>query len=87
MISYERMLESQKPEGQRLFNDHLAKYLIGGEYGKRVSDCLGVGLKQIFDPTGERGFGYMGHINYTAARTRIINDSLDKWILEIEGTK
>lgn len=69
MISYERSLESQKPDDKRLFNDHLAKYLVGGDIGKRVSDCLGVGLKTIFDPTGEVGFGYMGHINYTAART------------------
>lgn len=44
MIAYERMLESEKPEKERLFNDPLAKYFTGGEWGKRVSDMLAMSL-------------------------------------------
>ena len=48
---------------------------------------LAHGLKTLFDPTGEQGLGYEGHVVYTACRTRLINDQLAKWIQATEGTK
>ena len=48
---------------------------------------LAHGLKTIFDPTGEQGLGYEGHVVYTATRTRLINDQMAKWIQGTEGTK
>ena len=43
MIAYERDLEAQKPESERICNDFLAKHFIG-KYGKRVSDSMACGL-------------------------------------------
>ena len=87
MIAYERQLESEKPEGERLFCDPLAKYFTGGGTGKRVSDFLACGLKVVFDPTGELGFKFDGHVRYTAARTQLINDYVARWIKTTAGKK
>ena len=38
-IAFERQFESEKPKGERLFNDCLAKHFVG-DYGKRVSDAF-----------------------------------------------
>ena len=86
MIAHERQIESEKPEDVRLFCDPYAKYFVG-PYGKGVSEMLAHGLKTLFDPTGEQGLGYEGHVVYTACRTRLINDQLAKWIQATEGTK
>mmetsp|Transcript_57587 Transcript_57587/g.128426 ORF Transcript_57587/g.128426 Transcript_57587/m.128426 type:complete len:316 (+) Transcript_57587:71-1018(+) len=83
MVAYERRLESERPADQRLFNDWLASLLCAeelGDVGKRVSDCMAYGLKTIFDPKGEIGLGYEGHIQYSAARTCLINDHLTLWL-------
>ena len=75
------MLESQRED--RLFNDHLAKHFIGGERGKQISDLL----NEYFS------IKYPGHDNVcimiTAARTKLINDQLEKWIntTEASGSK
>ena len=86
LVAYERGLESAKPEGERLFNDPCAKYLAGA-YGKDCSECMKVALKVHFDPTDEIGFGYNGHIRYTAARTQLINDKMNEWIEKTQGDK
>ena len=44
-IAYERMLESQRED--RLFNDHLAQYLTGGERGKEISAFINEGMGQV----------------------------------------
>ena len=44
MIAYERDLEAQKPESERICNDFMAKNFIG-KYGKKVSDCLALALQ------------------------------------------
>lgn len=87
MIAYERMLESERPENKRLFNDYLAKYFTHGDVGQKVSESMAFGLKQIFDPTDEIGLKYEGHVNYTAARTMLISDKLKAWIEQTEGKK
>jgi hypothetical protein len=53
----------------------------------KVSEMLALSLKHMFDPTGDQGLGYEGHIVYTATRTRLINDQLTKWVQAAEGTK
>ena len=78
-VAYERMLESQKPESERLFNDFLAEHFVG-DYGKRVSECFAHGLSVIFDAKKDNGLLYEGHINYSAARTMLINDKCGTWI-------
>lgn len=87
MIAYERQVESEKAEGVRLFNDHLAKHFTSGDVGKAVSDCMSVGLKAMFDPTDEVGLGYDGHNWFTGARTALINDRMNTWLEETEGVK
>ena len=86
MIAYERMLESERPEGDRLFNDHLAKH-FAEPYGKRVSDCVASGLIVFFDPNRDIGLLFDGHVAYTAVRTRLINDFMGQWINSCEGEK
>lgn len=86
MIAYERMLESEKPCEDRLFNDHLAKY-FAEPYGKRVSEMLALGLTKFFDPDNEIGLEYEGHVQYTPARTQLINDFMTSWIANLEGDK
>jgi methyltransferase (TIGR00027 family) len=80
-VAYERDLESSRPESQRLFRDPLAKYLCE-PYGKRLSTIFAFGLcHAVFDPPGaDIGFHYEGHVMYTAARTRLINDRLENWL-------
>lgn len=84
MIAYERMLESQRPESVRLFNDHLAQYFVG-DYGKDVSDCMSLALSVMFDPTKELGFNYEGHICFAGARTKFINDKYAAWIEKMKS--
>lgn len=86
MIAHERQIESEKAEDVRLICDPLAKY-FAEPYGKKVSEMFAHGLKQLFDPTGDQGLGFEGHVVYTACRTRLINDQLAKWIQATEGTK
>ena len=86
MIAYERMIESQKPESERLFNDFLAEYFIG-DYGKRVSEMLACALIVIFDEKKDNGFLYEGHINYTAARTMLISEKYAIWIEKNKNCK
>lgn len=78
-IAYERNIESQRED--RLFNDPLAKYFCQ-PYGKRLSDSMAFGLALgVFDPPGANiGFGLEGHVLYTAARTKLINDQVDQWV-------
>lgn len=84
-IAYERALESSKPEGERLFNDTVAKHITG--CGKRLSEAMGCGMKSFFDPKGDIGHGYNGHISWTAVRTRLINDYVTKWLDSTKGKK
>ena len=86
MIAFERMLESEKSDNERLFNDHLAKHFVG-PYGKRVCEMLACGLITCFDPDNEVGFLHDGHVHYTAARTRLINDHMTTWIGSLAGAK
>ena len=86
-MAYERQLESEKPEGERLFYDHLAKHFTGGGVGKRMSDTMTYGLKAIFDATGDIGLGNEGHVNCTAARTQLINDKTATWLQATDGEK
>ena len=81
LVAYDRSIESEKPEGERMFNDHLAKH-FAEPYGRKCSDCMAFGLKKIFDPTDEIGLGYEGHIQYTAARTVYINNHVDSWLAQ-----
>jgi O-methyltransferase involved in polyketide biosynthesis len=76
-IAYERDLESQREDA--LFNDHLARYFVE-PYGKRLSIMSMLGLKPLFDPNDDIGFGWKGHIWYTAARTQLVNDRLTDWL-------
>eukprot|EP00730_Choanoeca_flexa_P006396 TRINITY_DN12146_c0_g2_i2.p1 TRINITY_DN12146_c0_g2~~TRINITY_DN12146_c0_g2_i2.p1 ORF type:complete len:316 (+),score=76.34 TRINITY_DN12146_c0_g2_i2:109-1056(+) len=80
-VAYERALESARPESERLFHDPLAQY-FAEPYGKRLSTIFAFGLKHaVFDPPGaEIGFGYEGHVMYTAARTKLINDRVSEWL-------
>eukprot|EP00039_Didymoeca_costata_P002440 m.60239 g.60239 ORF g.60239 m.60239 type:complete len:318 (-) comp11305_c2_seq2:78-1031(-) len=82
MIAYERDLESRKPEADRICNDFLAKHFVG-KYGKRVSDAMAVGLQPSFDLKME-GLKFEGHIQYTAARTRLISDSIRSHLTELK---
>jgi methyltransferase (TIGR00027 family) len=84
-IAYERHVESQRTDG--LFHDPLAPFFME-PYGKRLSDAMSMGLAlTVFDPPGsEIGFGLEGHVMYTAARTKLINDQLDHWLLN-DNTK
>ena len=86
IIAYERMLESEKPEHVRLFNDHLAKY-FAEPYGKKGSECLASGLIIFFDPNKDNGLLFDGHVAYTAARTKLINDYMGEWIDANEHSK
>lgn len=75
-IAYERNLESKRDD--RLFNDHLAEHFIGtkGEKcSKMVNLHLGVatGIDNV-------------HLGYTAARTKLINDELERWIDQKAGS-
>jgi len=78
-VAYERSIESQNEDS--LFNDVLAKHFVD-PYGKRMSDCFAFGLRHaVFDPPGANiGFGDEGHVMYTAARTKLINDHLTVWL-------
>eukprot|EP00045_Choanoeca_perplexa_P007152 m.63118 g.63118 ORF g.63118 m.63118 type:complete len:313 (+) comp13955_c0_seq1:79-1017(+) len=82
-VAYERALESARPEEERLFCDPLAKH-FGEPYGKRLSTIFAFGLKHaIFDPPGaDIGFHYEGHVMYTAARTKLINDRVSTWLAQ-----
>lgn len=85
-LAYERQVESERDDC--LFNDTLARHLVG-PYGKRLSDAMSFGLAfSCFDPPGmDIGFGLEGHVMYTAARTKLINDQVDRWIMEQHDTK
>ena len=64
------MIESKRED--RLFNDHLAEHFLG-ERGEDIS----IWLNKCLSPyTGVENV----HMIYTATRTRLINDHLDKWI-------
>ena len=73
------MLESKRED--RLFNDHLAEHFVG-ERGERISGFLNESLGMHF------GIPQI-HIAYTATRTKLINDHIDKWVAQREeaGTK
>ena len=83
MIAYERDLEAQKPESERICNDFLAKHFIG-KYGKRVSDSMACGLQETMDPKME-GLKFEGHIQYCAARTRLISDNVKAYLNELKS--
>lgn len=84
-IAYERNIESQRED--RLFDDPLAKYFCQ-PYGKRLSDSMAFGLALgVFDPPGtDIGLGLEGHVLYTAARTKLINDQVDQWVNDTTKT-
>mmetsp|Transcript_28464 Transcript_28464/g.59424 ORF Transcript_28464/g.59424 Transcript_28464/m.59424 type:complete len:328 (+) Transcript_28464:1-984(+) len=89
-IAYERDIESQRPD--RLFNDPLAKH-FWQPYGKRLSDAMSFGLAiSCFDPPPEAGGGpekigleLEGHVMYTAARTKLVNNQIDVWLSAVEA--
>ena len=85
-IAFERDIESRRDD--RLFNDPLAKHFIE-PYGKRLSDAMAFGLQfGVFDPPGANiGLGMEGHVMYTAARTRLVNDYIEKWFNDAKGDK
>ena len=64
------MLESMRED--RLFNDHLAKHLIG-ERGERISLLLDKACSSKYDIKN------FLTIN-SAVRTKIINDHLELWV-------
>ena len=85
-IAYERYIESCRQEGDdeddddndhRLFEDCLAQYLYL-PYGKRLSDAFAFGLRNAL--FYESGLGDEGHVMYTAARTKLINDQVTQWL-------
>eukprot|EP00580_Thalassiosira_gravida_P000386 CAMPEP_0201617500 /NCGR_PEP_ID=MMETSP0492-20130828/36526_1 /ASSEMBLY_ACC=CAM_ASM_000837 /TAXON_ID=420259 /ORGANISM="Thalassiosira gravida, Strain GMp14c1" /LENGTH=313 /DNA_ID=CAMNT_0048085783 /DNA_START=64 /DNA_END=1005 /DNA_ORIENTATION=+ len=78
-IAFERDIETQREDA--LFKDVLAKYFTE-PYGQRLSDSMSFGLaKSVFDPPDDEiGFGLEGHVMYTAARTKLINDQVDQWL-------
>lgn len=79
-VAYERQVESERDDS--LFNDTLAGHFVG-QYGKRLSDAMSFGLAfSCFDPPGAGiGLGLEGHVMYTAARTKLVNDQVDRWIM------
>ena len=85
-IAFERDIESQRED--RLFNDILAKH-FSEPYGQCLSDCMAFGLQVgVFDTPGSNiGLGMEGHVMYTAARTRLINDHIEKWMIAVGGNK
>lgn len=83
-IAYERYLETSRPDA--IISDPLAQYLWQ-PYGKRLSDAcaLGLGLS-IFNPPGaDIGFGLEGHVMYTAARTKMIDNEIEHWLSGFDG--
>lgn len=82
-IAYERKLESERPESERLFNDPLAKYFVE-PYGKRCSDAFALSSGILFDPKGDIGFGYEGFSHYHAARVKLIGIHIESWLLKKE---
>lgn len=85
-IAFERDIESQRED--RLFHDPLAKH-FSEPYGQRLSDSMAFGLQVgVFDtPGSDIGLGMEGHVMYTAARTRLINDHIEKWMNDVKGNK
>lgn len=78
-IAFERAIESSRrePDDDRLFNDFLAQHLCE-PYGKRLSDAFSFGLRAAL--FFESGLGDEGHVMYTAARTKLINDRVTQWL-------
>ena len=76
-VAYERHVESCRDDA--LFCDNLAKY-FAEPYGERLSTAMMIGMKPIFDPKDEIGFGWNGHVLYSAARTKFINDHVVQWL-------
>ena len=75
-IAYERALESKRED--RLFNDHLAQHFVG-ERGETISGFINKMLGAHMNFEGI-------HVPFTAARTKLINDHLEKWINETEAS-
>ena len=78
-IAYERMLESKRED--RLFNDHLAQHFCG-EKGEGISKFITDAMKLMMKGPITDDYNY----RHTAARTKLINDHLDKWITETQAT-
>ena len=81
-IAFERDIETQREDA--IFKDILAKHFCE-PYGQRLSDSMCFGLAySVFDPPDANiGFGLEGHVMYTAARTKLINDQVDQWLEDI----
>ena len=75
-IAYERALESKRED--RLFNDHLAHHFVG-ERGETISGFINKMLGAHMNFEGI-------HLAFTPARTKLINDYLEKWINETEAS-
>ena len=69
------MLESKRED--RFFNDHLAEHFVG-ERGERISKFINESLGAHFQIPNV-------HIAYTACRTKLINDHIDKWVATTEA--
>ena len=70
------MLESKRED--RFFNDHLAEHFVGqrGEkISKFINESLSSHLKTIPNV----------HLVYTACRTKLINDHIDKFVATTES--
>mmetsp|Transcript_11657 Transcript_11657/g.17119 ORF Transcript_11657/g.17119 Transcript_11657/m.17119 type:complete len:317 (-) Transcript_11657:335-1285(-) len=80
-LAYERQLESERPEGERLFNDKLATF-FAQPYGKDASDAFACHTSSIiFDPNKEvPELRTEGFALYHAARTKLISVHIEKWL-------
>lgn len=85
-IAYERFVESQRNDS--LFVDPLASEMFP-PYGQIMSDALAFGLTySVFDPPGANiNLGLEGHVLYTAARTKLINDHVEGWLNNTNNNK
>mmetsp|Transcript_20340 Transcript_20340/g.25145 ORF Transcript_20340/g.25145 Transcript_20340/m.25145 type:complete len:311 (+) Transcript_20340:211-1143(+) len=69
-IAHDRAIESAREDA--LFNDPLAKYLVG-ERGEKISDTIDAAMSLHFKIIGF-------HRMWTAVRTKFINDTIAAWI-------
>ena len=73
-IAYDRKIESERED--RLFNDFLAKYLVG-ERGEKISEVINDALSMHFKVPDF-------HRVWSAIRTKYINDVVGEWVKKEE---
>eukprot|EP01104_Vermistella_antarctica_P016098 TRINITY_DN541_c0_g1_i1.p1 TRINITY_DN541_c0_g1~~TRINITY_DN541_c0_g1_i1.p1 ORF type:complete len:315 (+),score=66.44 TRINITY_DN541_c0_g1_i1:48-947(+) len=81
LIAYERMIESDRSDGERLFSDPLAKHLSGGDVGKLISE-------KMFTYCGAFGFEEWPqfHQQWTAVRTKYIDTFIEDEIARLASS-